>query len=107
MQDNEVWDVIIVGGGPAGLAGALYAARDRYKTLILEKNGLPGGYNRGETETALYDLEADIGERNDVAADYPDVVERLKALGDEAREDLGDRKQKGKGVRPVGRITDP
>ncbi len=35
--------MIIIGGGPAGLAAALYTARDRYSTLILEKNGLPGG----------------------------------------------------------------
>jgi len=38
----EFYDCIIIGAGPAGLGAALYTARDRLKTLILEKF-LPGG----------------------------------------------------------------
>lgn len=37
-----LYDVIILGAGPAGLTAALYAGRSRLKTLILEK-GMPGG----------------------------------------------------------------
>jgi len=39
---TERYDCIIIGAGPAGLAAALYAARDRFKTLVLEKF-IPGG----------------------------------------------------------------
>ena len=38
----EHFDLIIIGSGPGGLAAALYAARGRMKTLILEK-GQNGG----------------------------------------------------------------
>ncbi len=39
---SENYDCIIIGAGPAGLAAGLYTARDRLKTLILEKF-MPGG----------------------------------------------------------------
>ncbi|MSQ28435.1 MAG: NAD(P)/FAD-dependent oxidoreductase [Dehalococcoidia bacterium] len=38
----DPYDIIIVGGGPAGLAAALYGARGLYSTLVIEKDG-PGG----------------------------------------------------------------
>ena len=37
-----MYDVIIIGGGPAGLTAGLYTARGRLKTLLIEK-GLIGG----------------------------------------------------------------
>lgn len=39
---NNAYDLIVVGGGPAGLTAGLYGARGGLKTLILER-GLPGG----------------------------------------------------------------
>ncbi|MBO3763339.1 MAG: FAD-dependent oxidoreductase [Candidatus Brockarchaeota archaeon] len=39
---QKEWDVIIVGGGPAGLTAAIYAARYGLKTLVLEAEN-PGG----------------------------------------------------------------
>ncbi len=39
---EQNYDCIIIGAGPAGLGAALYAARDRFKTAVLEKF-YPGG----------------------------------------------------------------
>ncbi|MCX5665758.1 MAG: thioredoxin-disulfide reductase [Candidatus Omnitrophica bacterium] len=34
---SEIYDIIIIGGGPAGLTAGIYSARARMKTLLLEK----------------------------------------------------------------------
>ncbi|MEA1944131.1 MAG: thioredoxin-disulfide reductase [Euryarchaeota archaeon] len=38
----DVYDVIIVGAGPAGITAGIYAQRSRLKTLLLEKLGVGG-----------------------------------------------------------------
>jgi arylsulfatase A-like enzyme len=60
----------------------------------------------GERPTAglrLYNLETDIGEQTDVAAQHPEEVKRLQTLAARMAADLGDG-QPGPGVRPAGSV---
>ena len=43
---NDSYDIIIIGGGPAGCAAAIAAARDGAKTLLVEATGVLGGMVR-------------------------------------------------------------
>ena len=54
----------------------------------------------------LYNLETDIGERINVAAEHPEIVARLQAFIQRMDGDLG-RNGNGPGVRPPGRVAHP
>ncbi|MCC6508682.1 MAG: sulfatase [Pirellulaceae bacterium] len=56
--------------------------------------------DRFEIKTPLlYDLEADVGEKHDVAVKHPDVVQSLLTLAEKARDELGDYDRIGREAR--------
>lgn len=57
-------------------------------------------------EVRLYNLDEEIGEVTNVAAENPEVVGRLQALAETMRADIGDGKA-GAGVRPAGQVDNP
>ncbi len=50
----------------------------------------------------LYDLDAEIGEQTDVAAQHPDVVAKLKALADKMAAEIGGKEPTAR--RPAGEV---
>jgi arylsulfatase A len=77
--------------------------------------GQPGGHGGSPAKyhdvkiltPELYDLANDRGESTDVASQHPEIVSRLLAVAERAREELGDSltKRTGRNVRQPGRVT--
>ena len=73
------------------------------------KDGIPGKYKPLPVALELYNLRDDLGETKNVAAENPEMVKRLEALAEKAREDMGDKltNRAGKGTREPGRAEAP
>ncbi|MEI6780137.1 MAG: sulfatase [Verrucomicrobiota bacterium] len=82
-----------------------------YRTLAGKpggRDGTPVPYEQHKIEQAeLYDLIQDVSEATNVAAEHPDIVQRLEAEAGKARQELGDSLVKvvGQGVREPGRVA--
>jgi arylsulfatase A-like enzyme len=57
-------------------------------------------------QPVLYDLRNDRAESRDVAADHPEIVERMTAIAQGVREELGEYMARGHGQRATGSVID-
>ncbi|GIN62379.1 thioredoxin reductase [Robertmurraya siralis] len=53
MSDEKIYDVIIIGAGPAGMTAAVYTSRANLSTLMIER-GIPGGQMANTEEVENY-----------------------------------------------------
>lgn len=60
MPNNDIYDLIIVGGGPGGLSAGIYAMRAALRTVLIEM-GLPGGQMNNSDEVENYPAIERIG----------------------------------------------
>lgn len=106
----DVTDVLLHGGK---------SPRDRFfyhrgNTLAAVRSGpwkyhwnLPVRRKPSDKKAALYHLPTDIGEQRDVAAENPEVVERLRRYLEEFEAELGPGNDLSEDCRPAGTVKNP
>src|SRR3954470_14025027 len=76
------YEVVVLGGGPAGMAAAVAAARSGRKTLLIERYGFLGGMGTAAGVTNFCGLHANVeGDIRQVVHGVADqLLERMRAL---------------------------
>ena len=71
---EKLYDLVIIGGGPAGLSAGIYAGRSKLNTLIIEKDELGGQVNK------TYEISNYPGARN---SNGPKLMSEMRAQADD------------------------
>jgi FAD-dependent oxidoreductase family protein len=84
-RSTPIWgeyDVVVLGGGPAGIAAGAAAARRGARTIVVERYGFLGGMGTAAGVTNFCGLHANVhGEHHRVIRGVADeLLERLRAL---------------------------
>ena len=78
-MESKIYDVMILGGGPGGLAAGLYAGRSKLSTVIIEK-GIDGGQIAITHEIENYPGQANVDGMTGQALVAP-MTEQCKKFG--------------------------
>lgn len=74
-------DVVVVGGGPSGIAAALGAARNGVKTALIERYGFLGGMSTAALVGPFMTSFSDDGEIQLVRGVFDELVRRMEDIG--------------------------
>jgi arylsulfatase A len=82
----------------------LHVSHEYRHLSVPGRAGKPGKYSTNRIGVALFNLETDVSESNDLSAQNPEVVARLQTLAEQARVDLGDSltRRTGRNLRSPG-----
>ena len=75
------YDVVVLGGGPAGVCAAVAAARQGAKTLLVESHSTLGGMATGALVGPFMTVYDRDGEQLTVGGLFREIVERLEKYG--------------------------
>lgn len=91
---EKQYDIVVIGGGPAGITAAIYAVRAGYSVAILDKNGMGGGQILNTYEIENYPGYSkisgfDLGMKMEAhSKELGVVVEAVEVSGIEAGEQI-------------------
>jgi len=74
-------DVLVVGGGPAGIAAAVAAARQNVKTILIEQTGCVGGMGTSGLVGPFMSNYDTVGKEEIVKGIFRELVDRMIAVG--------------------------